>query len=69
MLTTRQAAQRIGLTREQLFRRIERGEIAARFDGTRWLVDPRACDAFLASHRSLDAARDRTSPNKPEPAP
>jgi len=69
MLTTREAAQRIGLTREQLFRRIERGEIAARFDGSRWLVDIRSLDAYLARHRSLLAARDRAAPTRPEPAP
>lgn len=47
-LTSREAAQRVGLTREQLLRRVERGEIAARFEGGRWLIDPASVEDYLA---------------------
>jgi len=52
MLTSRQAAQRIGLTREQLLRRVERGEITAHFVAGRWMVDPRSVQEYAARHAS-----------------
>lgn len=50
MLSTREAAQRVGLTREQLLRRVERGEIAGRFQGGRWLIDPRSVEEYAGRH-------------------
>ena len=52
MLTTREAAQRVGLTREQLLRRVERGEISATFTAGRWHVDPRSVEAYAAQHQT-----------------
>lgn len=52
MLSTREAAQRVGLTREQLLRRVERGEISATFTGGRWHVDPRSVEAYAARHQA-----------------
>lgn len=62
MLTTREAAQRLTLTREQLLRKIERGLIAARFDGRRWLVDPKSVQEYAERHEAATAAGDRGTP-------
>lgn len=48
LLGTREAAQRAGLSREQVLRRIERGEISARHIEGRWLVDSRSLGDYIA---------------------
>lgn len=55
-LSTREAAQRVGLSREQLLRRIERGEIAARYAEGRWLVDAKSVADYVARQRRDRAA-------------
>jgi DNA-binding Lrp family transcriptional regulator len=49
MLSTREAAQRVGLTREQLLRRVERGEIHGRFKDGKWYIDPRSLEEYAAA--------------------
>jgi hypothetical protein len=60
VLTSRQAAQMVGLTREQLLRRVERGEIIGRYEGGRWLIDPVSLKEFAErSSATTSAARRR----------
>lgn len=52
LITTTQAAQRLGLTREQVLRRIGRGDITAQYVGGRWLVDAPSVDEYLAAREA-----------------
>jgi excisionase family DNA binding protein len=54
-LTTREAAQIAGLSREQLLRRVERGEIEGRWDGTRWWISRKSVEQYR--RRRIAAAR------------
>lgn len=57
VLTTREAAQQVRLTREQLLRRVERGEIAARYQAGRWWIDPDSLAEYAAREAAQEQAR------------
>ncbi|MFI5168079.1 MAG: helix-turn-helix domain-containing protein [Thermoanaerobaculales bacterium] len=57
--STTEAARRLGLSREQVLRRIGRGLLAAEQVGGRWLVD----SASVEHYRS----REDTNPRAPTP--
>jgi excisionase family DNA binding protein len=49
-ISTTEAGQRLGLTREQVLRRIGRGDLRAQQVGGRWLVDAHSLAEYLARH-------------------
>jgi excisionase family DNA binding protein len=55
-LSTREAAQLAGLSREQLLRRVERGEIKARYVDGRWLVSRQSVIEYNRLRRQLVAS-------------
>lgn len=48
LITTTEAGQKLGLTREQVLRRIGRGELRAQYVGGRWLVEQRSVLEYVA---------------------
>lgn len=56
LITTTQAGQRLGLSREQILRRIGRGDISAQYVGGRWLVDARSVEEYAARHEAATPA-------------
>lgn len=46
-ISTTQAAQRMGLTREQVLRRIGRGAVTAQYVGGRWLVEESSVEEYV----------------------
>jgi excisionase family DNA binding protein len=48
LITTTEAGQRLGLTREQVLRLIARCRIRAQYLAGRWLVDGQSVDAYAA---------------------